>query len=109
TWRRRLGRRGPHRARYPARDHAALPRPAGAGHAAGRAPGIKTAMRTSSLIVRRGEMSILQKVTQVNWGLVLLLTTVASVGFAALYSAAGGSFEPWAGRQMARFAVGVSL
>lgn len=66
-------------------------------------------MNASGLIVRRGEMSLLQKLAQVNWGLVLLLTVVASVGFTALYSAAGGSFEPWAGRQMARFAVGVTL
>ena len=53
--------------------------------------------------------SILQKLTQVNWGLVLLITVVASVGFAALYSAAGGSLEPWAGRQMVRFGVGIIL
>ncbi len=63
----------------------------------------------SSLSVRRGEMSILQKLTQVNWGLVLLLGIVASVGFTALYSAAGGSFEPWAGRQITRFAIGIVL
>lgn len=66
-------------------------------------------MRSAGLISRRGEMSILQKLMQVNWGLVLLITIIASVGFAALYSAAGGSFEPWAGRQMARFAVGIVL
>ncbi|HEX2115993.1 MAG TPA: rod shape-determining protein RodA [Alphaproteobacteria bacterium] len=66
-------------------------------------------MRTASIITRRGEMSILQKLTQINWGLVLLITIIASVGFSALYSAAGGSFEPWAGRQMARFAVGIVL
>jgi rod shape determining protein RodA len=66
-------------------------------------------MATSSLSVRRGEMSILQKLTQVNWGLVLLLGVVASVGFTALYSAAGGSFEPWAARQMTRFMLGVVL
>jgi rod shape determining protein RodA len=66
-------------------------------------------MPPSSLSVRRGEMSILQKLTQVNWGLIMLLGIVASVGFTALYSAAGGSFEPWAGRQMTRFAVGVVL
>ena len=66
-------------------------------------------MPSSTLSVRRGEMSILQKLTQVNWGLVLLLGVVASVGFTALYSAAGGSFEPWAGRQMTRFMVGLVL
>src|SRR5690606_9682173 len=58
---------------------------------------------------RRGEMSLMQKLVQVNWGLVLLIATIASVGFTALYSAAGGSFEPWAGRQMVRFAVGLAL
>ena len=66
-------------------------------------------MRTTGLISRRGEMSILQKLMQVNWGLVLLITVIASVGFTALYSAAGGSFEPWAARQIARFTVGLVL
>ena len=61
------------------------------------------------LAIRSSEMTILQKLAQVNWGLVVLITSVASIGFAALYAAAGGSFEPWAGRQMIRFAVGLVL
>jgi hypothetical protein len=53
-------------------------------------------------------MSTLQKLMQVSWG-VLLITIVASVGFTALYSAAGGSLEPWAARQMVRFAIDLVL
>lgn len=63
----------------------------------------------TGLSARSGEMTILQKLGQVNWGLILLIATTASVGFAALYSAAGGSYEPWAGRQMIRFCVGLVL
>jgi rod shape determining protein RodA len=50
----------------------------------------------------------LRKVLHINWALVLLLSTVASVGFIMLYSVAGGSLEPWAAPQMKRFALGMS-
>ena len=61
----------------------------------------------SMLSSSRGtQMTLAQKFLQLNWGLILLLLLVASIGFAMLYSAAGGSFEPWAVRQMGRFAVG---
>ncbi|MFA5592603.1 MAG: rod shape-determining protein RodA [Micavibrio sp.] len=49
------------------------------------------------------EGGVLQRLRYVNWGLVLLITLFAGVGFTALYSAAGGSFEPWASKQMVRF------
>ncbi|WP_114285689.1 rod shape-determining protein RodA [Candidatus Halocynthiibacter alkanivorans] len=48
-----------------------------------------------------------RKVLHLNWALVLLLSTVASVGFVMLYSVAGGSLEPWAAPQMKRFALGM--
>tara|TARA_R110002124_G_scaffold251002_2_gene416155 strand:- start:13208 stop:14362 length:1155 start_codon:yes stop_codon:yes gene_type:complete len=48
-----------------------------------------------------------QKLWQMHWLLILLLAATASVGFAMLYSAAGGHFEPWASRQMMRFGVGM--
>jgi rod shape determining protein RodA len=64
---------------------------------------------TVGLGARGGEMTIMQKLGQVNWGLILLIMTVATIGFAALYSAAEGSLEPWAGRQMIRFSVGLLL
>lgn len=55
----------------------------------------------------QSELGFLQKVQQLNWGLVVLLSIVASIGIAALYSAAGGNFSPWASRQLVRFGVGV--
>ena len=50
-----------------------------------------------------------QKLWQVNWGLVLLITLTASVGFGMLYSAASGDIAPWANRQMIRFGAGLVL
>jgi len=47
------------------------------------------------------------KILYLNWPLLLLLVTVASVGFLMLYSVAGGSLQPWAEPQMKRFALGV--
>lgn len=44
-----------------------------------------------------------------NWKVVLLITVIASVGFGMLYSAAGGSLSPWAGKQMIRFSVALIL
>ncbi len=63
----------------------------------------------SVFATRRADMSPLEKLMQVNWGLILLIAGVACIGFAMQYSAAGGSAEPWAGRQMARFGVGLVL
>ena len=39
---------------------------------------------------------VADKLLEVNWGLVLLITLIACVGFAMLYSVAGGHFQPWA-------------
>ena len=55
----------------------------------------------------RQGMSLLQKIWQINWSLVLLLLALAGIGFAMLYSAAGGALEPWASRQIARCAMGL--
>src|SRR3546814_18963252 len=41
--------------------------------------------------------------------MVLLLTAIACIGFAMLYSAANGSFAPWAYRQMIRFGDGFAI
>lgn len=49
----------------------------------------------------------LSKVLYINWALVLLLCTVAGIGFLMLYSVAGGSLSPWAKPQMQRFALGM--
>jgi rod shape determining protein RodA len=51
----------------------------------------------------------IRKVLYLNWGLVLLLVAVASMGVLMLYSVAGGSMEPWAEPQLKRFAAGLVL
>ena len=51
----------------------------------------------------------LRKIAYLNWPLVLLLISVAGVGFLMLYSVAGGSFTPWAEPQMKRFGVGLAV
>ena len=49
------------------------------------------------------------KIFRINWLFVLLLCALAAVGYIALYSAAGGSPEPYATRHIVRFAVGLLL
>jgi rod shape determining protein RodA len=51
-------------------------------------------------------LSVAEKLLEVNWGLVLLITLCACAGFAMLYSVANGSFHPWAMPQILRFVVG---
>ena len=58
---------------------------------------------------RQQEMTLLQKLRNVNWLLVLLICVTASYGFAMLYSAAGGSVDPWVTRQSARFGMGLAM
>ena len=57
----------------------------------------------------RRTLSIAEKLFEINWGLVMLITVIACVGFAMLYSVAGGHFEPWAGAQIVRFIIGLGL
>ncbi len=57
----------------------------------------------------RREISFARRLWQLHWLFVLLICTIAAIGFAMLYSAAGGSFDPWASRQMVRFAFGVVI
>ena len=62
-----------------------------------------------SLADQRAELGLFQKVLRLNWALILLICAIASIGFLMLYSVAGGSFEPWAGRQMNRFGAGIVI
>ena len=55
----------------------------------------------------QSEQSIWEKILHLNWGFVLVISLLASIGFASLYSAAGGEFNPWAFKQMIRFVVGL--
>lgn len=58
---------------------------------------------------RRTEKSILQRIVSLNWGIIFITCLIAGAGFAMLYSVAGGTMEPWASRQMVRFAVALLL
>jgi len=51
----------------------------------------------------------LAKIFYLNWALILLVTTVACIGFLMLYSVAGGSLDPWSSAQIKRFALGFVL
>lgn len=58
------------------------------------------------LASRHGRTAV-DKLRQVNVGLIFLIAVVSSIGFGMLYSAAGGSWDPWASRQMIRFVIGI--
>jgi rod shape determining protein RodA len=55
------------------------------------------------------ELSLLEKLRLLNWPFVTIVALIALVGYGMLYSAAGGSHEPWAWRHSVRFAVGLVL
>ncbi len=55
----------------------------------------------------QSQMSLGQKLLHMHWFFIILLCITATVGFAMLYSAAGGDLDPWASRQMVRFALGL--
>ena len=57
----------------------------------------------------RTGMSLMHRVFQINLVLVILICLPALVGFAMLYSAAGGNMEPWAAPQIIRFGVGLVI
>ena len=66
-------------------------------------------MTTRPYAAARRTLTITDKLFEVNWGLVLLITIIACVGFAMLYSVAGGNFSPWASPQILRFVAGFAV
>jgi rod shape determining protein RodA len=60
-------------------------------------------------VINKSDLTLLQKLWQVQWLFVLLLCVMAGIGAAMLYSAANGSLDPWASRHLVRFAAGVAL
>ena len=52
-------------------------------------------------------LSLADKLTEVNWGLVLLICMIGFAGIAMLYSVAGAHFQPWALRQIGHFTLGL--
>ena len=53
------------------------------------------------------KLSLTYKLKRINYGLIILVTACCSIGFAMLYSAAGGDIEPWAQRHVVRYFVGL--
>jgi rod shape determining protein RodA len=66
-------------------------------------------MITRPYAAARNTLSLSDKLFEINWGLVLLIGIIACIGFAMLYSVAGGSFSPWANKQIGYFTVGFLL
>ena len=55
------------------------------------------------------QLTIRQKLWQIQWFFVFMLVVAATVGFAMLYSAGGGDIDPWAKRHALRFGAGIML
>ena len=55
------------------------------------------------------DMRLKDKFFEFNWGFLLLICAIASMGFAMLFSVADGNVDPWASRQMMRFGVGLVI
>lgn len=55
------------------------------------------------------ELTLAQRILQINWLLLILVSLIALIGLAMLYSAANGSWSPWAVRQAIRFAMALGL
>ncbi len=60
-------------------------------------------------LIRETSFGLTNKLWQISWIYVLLLCLLAAVGYVALYSAAGGSAEPYASRHILRFGFGLTL
>lgn len=54
-------------------------------------------------------MTMGEKLWRVHWPVLIVISAIAALGTAALYSVAGGSFQPWAERHTLRFLLSVSL
>lgn len=55
------------------------------------------------------DLRLAGKLRSLNWTVVILVAIISSIGFALLFSVAGGDLEPWAGRQMGRFGLGFAI
>lgn len=66
-------------------------------------------MNTTLYVAARRPLTYAEKLLEINWGFLLLITIIASAGFAMLYSIAGSSFSPWAGAQILRFLIGLGI
>lgn len=65
-----------------------------------------------SILSRIGDhkrKNIREKLADLNWFIVFVIICVAGIGFAMLYSVAGGSIDPWAKNQFIRFLIGLAI
>ena len=53
--------------------------------------------------------SILQRLQRVPWLVILISLILSAIGVGALYSAAAGSWTPWAGQHLIRIGIGLVL
>jgi rod shape determining protein RodA len=60
-------------------------------------------------LIRETSFGLAGKLWNVSWLYVLLLCVLAGVGYAALYSAGGGSPEPYAAKHVLRFGFGLVI
>ena len=60
-------------------------------------------------LLRDANFGLTGKLFKVSWSFIALLCALASVGYLALYSAAGGATEPYATRHILRFGFGLVL
>lgn len=60
-------------------------------------------------VFHRPPPTVIEKLTQLNWALPVVLCLLTGVGLAAQYSVAGGSWSPWAERHALRFLIGLGL
>lgn len=66
-------------------------------------------MNKTVIAIKSQQGSLLHKIRSLNWLIILLLTVISCFGFVMLYSVAGGHLDPWATKQMIRFALGVTV
>ena len=64
-------------------------------------------MAEAQLGPKPSQISLVDKLGRISWGLIFLTSVIACIGFGMLYSAADGNLNPWASRQILRFAVGL--
>lgn len=55
------------------------------------------------------EARIIDKLGDLNWGLIAIVSLISLTGCVMLYSVAGGNIDPWASRHATRFAAGLVI
>ena len=59
--------------------------------------------------MKNPHLSIIERLAEINWFIVLIMSLIAAIGFAMMVSAAGGAFHPWASQQISKFAIAFVL